>query len=451
MQKILIVDDDESTRESLSSYLTEVGYKSFVADCGLAGVREVKRYSPDLVISDINMPDINGLELLKRIKEHDSLIQVIIITAYDDMNSTISAMQLGAYDYIEKPVDIMRLTLTIKRALDNREMSKKLESYTPEVNADTAFFTTLVGKSQAMREIYKKIGQASSNRVTVLIQGESGTGKELIARIIHNSGVTKDEPFIAINCTALPENLLESELFGHVKGAFTDAIKDKKGKFELANEGTIFLDEISEMSFNLQAKLLRVLQEHVFERVGGENLIEMKARVVAATNSNLAELVSEGKFREDLFYRLNVFTVFPPPLRERKEDIELLVKHFVKKINHTLHKNVYKVPKDVMELLKNHTWEGNVREIENVLMQAIVLSKGDVIEKDNLLLKGVEAKQDKVKKIGGHLTLSELEKLHVSSVLDNNNWDLKITCNILGISKATLYRKIEEYKLMKLK
>lgn len=449
MDRILIIDDDDSTRESLSSYLSEQGYETFTADCGIRGVDECKSKNPDLIISDINMPDINGLEVLKRVKEFDELIQVLIITAYDDMESTITAMQLGAYDYIEKPVDIVKLGIIIKRALENRNLSRKLASYLPDKSPEREMFNTLVGKSQVMREIYKKIGQASSTRITVLIQGESGTGKELIARIIHNSGITKDQPFIAINCTALPENLLESELFGHVKGAFTDAIKDKKGKFELAGEGTIFLDEISEMTFNLQAKLLRVLQELVFERVGGESLLQMKARVIAATNSNLSELVKSGKFREDLYYRLNVFTIYPPSLRDRRDDIELLVKHFLHKINYTLHKNVNKIPENVMEILKNHVWKGNVRELENVLMQAIVLSKGDVLEKENLLLKGIENEELNINKIGGDLSLEELERRHITGVLMNNNWDLKKSCQTLGLSKATLYRKIEEYKLQK--
>ena len=358
--RIIVIDDDESSRESISSYLKDLDFESYSAEDGFKGMELVKMKNPDLVITDINMPGMNGIEVLTKIKEFDNLIQVIVITAFDDMNSTITAMQQGAYDYIEKPIDILRLKLSIKRALENRQLSQKLESYTPEDDESAEITQTLIGKSPLMREIYKKIGQASATRVTVLIQGESGTGKELVARIIHNSGITKTEPFIAINCTALPENLLESELFGHMKGSFTDAIKDKRGKFELAGEGTIFLDEISEMSFNLQAKLLRVLQEHVFERVGGETQLTMKARIIAATNKDLMELVKENKFREDLFYRLNVFTIYPPNLRSRKEDIELLVRHFLIKINTMLHKNVRKIPDDVLEILKNHEWKGNV-------------------------------------------------------------------------------------------
>jgi DNA-binding NtrC family response regulator len=449
MAKILIIDDDESTRETLTTYLSELSYETFAADGGIKGIEMVKKINPDLVISDINMPDINGLEVLKSIKSFDEFIQVIIITAFDDMESTIAAMQKGAYDYLEKPIDINRLKISIKRSLENRQMSKRLDSITPVGSIDFELNNNLVGKSPVMREIYKKIGQASDTRVTVLIQGESGTGKELIARIIHSSGITKEQPFVAINCTALPENLLESELFGHVKGAFTDAIKDKRGKFEIAQEGTIFLDEISEMSINLQAKLLRVLQEHEFERVGGETLISMKARVIASTNGDLQKLVMESKFREDLYYRLSVFTIYPPPLRDRTSDLEILIKHFIEKINVTLHKSVRKIPTDVMKMLKEHEWKGNVRELENTLMQAIVLSKGDVLEKENILLRKSELQKSDTNLIGSNISLEELEKQHIKMILDKVDWDIKSACIILGTSKATIYRKIESYDLKK--
>ncbi len=447
--RIIVIDDDESSRESISSYLRDLDFETFPAEDGYKGLELVKMKNPDLVITDINMPGINGIEVLTKIKEFDNLIQVIIITAFDDMNSTITAMQQGAYDYIEKPIDILRLKLSIKRALENRQLSQKLESYTPEDDGSVELTHTLIGKSPQMREIYKKIGQASATRVTVLIQGESGTGKELVARIIHNSGITKTEPFIAINCTALPENLLESELFGHMKGSFTDAIKDKRGKFELAGEGTIFLDEISEMSFNLQAKLLRVLQEHVFERVGGETQLTMKARIIAATNKDLMELVKENKFREDLFYRLNVFTIYPPNLRSRKEDIELLVRHFLIKINTMLHKNVRKIPDDVLEILKNHDWKGNVRELENTLMQAIVLSKGDVLERENLLLSDIKKEDSSDGLVGSNIKLEDLERKHIEIILKKTEGDIRAASEILGVSRATLYRKLDIYKLSK--
>lgn len=444
MEKILIIDDDDSTRESLSIFFQELNYETYTAENGKKGIELAKRILPDLVITDIKMPDIDGLEVLSVMKSIDELIQVIIITAFDDMDSTITAMQKGAYDYIEKPIDINRLKISVFRGLESRRLSKKLEIVSTEPGLEYALNNTLVGKSRAMREIFKKIGQASATRVTVLIQGESGTGKELIAKIIHNSGITAGQPFIAINCTALPETLLESELFGHVKGAFTDAVKDKRGKFELAGEGTIFLDEVSEMSFNLQAKLLRVLQEKEFERVGGEHIIPMKARVIAATNKNLEKLVSEGNFREDLFYRLSVFTIFTPPLRERKEDIEPLVKHLLEKINLTLHKNVRKVPQEVLAMLKSHNWKGNVRELENTLMQAVVLSKGDVLEKENILLhKENISPEDET--IGSFLSLSEVEKKHIHAILNKTGWDITRACQILKIGRATMYRKIKEY------
>ncbi len=431
MAKIIIIDDDESTRETLTTYLSELNFDTYSADCGKKGIDLVKKINPDLVISDVNMPDINGLEVLRQIKEFDDLIQVIIITAFDDMNTTIIAMQKGAYDYLEKPVDINRLKISINRSLENRKMSQRLESVTPNSSIEYELNNTIVGRSSVMREIYKKIGQASATRITVLIQGDSGTGKELIAKIIHSSGITKDFPFIAINCTAMPETLLESELFGHVKGAFTDAVKDKRGKFELAGEGTIFLDEISEMSINLQAKLLRVLQEHEFERVGGEAVIPMKARVISATNCDLHKLVEKGKFREDLFYRLSVFSIYSPPLRDRRDDIELLVKHFIEKINVTLHKSVRKIPDDVMKMLKMHDWKGNVRELENTLMQAIVLSKGDVLEKENLLLNDIKRDNEQDCLVGGNFKLEIIEKKHIELILKKTDFDIKIASEIL--------------------
>ncbi|MCU0373350.1 MAG: sigma-54 dependent transcriptional regulator, partial [Ignavibacteria bacterium] len=342
--------------------------------------------------------------------------------------------------------DIKRLEVTLRRAIDNKKMSRKLELFYPSAAGEFDIKRNLIGKTPVMRDVFKKIGQASANRVTVLIQGESGTGKELIARIIHSSGITKDFPFVAINCTALPENLLESELFGHVKGAFTDAYKDKRGKFELAGEGTIFLDEISEMSFNLQAKLLRVLQELEFERVGGENLIPLKARIIAATNKNLQSLLENGRFREDLYYRLSVFTIYSPPLRERKDDIEKLVVHFLEKININLHKNVRKIPEDVMLMLKNHEWRGNVRELENTLMQAVVLSRGDVLEKENILLRQYDSGYEGIIK-NEDISLEDLEKIYIKRILDRTGWNVKDACEILKISKATIYRKIEQYKL----
>ncbi len=443
--KILVIDDDESIRKTLSSYLKRLGYEVYSAANGIDGIETAKNEIPDLVITDIKMPEADGFEVLKRVKEIDSHIHVIMITAFDDMHSTVKAMQQGAYDYIEKPLEIDKLKITIARALENKKMSEKLSSFINNESDNYKLENTLIGKSSNMRNVYKKIGQTSSSRVTVLIEGESGTGKELVARAIHFSGLTKNKPFIPVNCTALTESLLESELFGHVKGAFTGSIRDKKGKFELAEEGTIFLDEISEISPNLQVQLLRVLQQKEFERVGGETLIPMKARIIAATNKDLNSLVREGKFREDLYFRLKVVSINLPPLRERLEDIPLLVSHFLAKINKELHKNVIKIPGEVMEMLKNHYWVGNVRELENTLMQAVVLSSDDILNKENILLRKPEpGEMDEGIKF---ITLAENERNHIKNILDAVKWDKNKAHKILGISLPTLYSKIENYKL----
>ncbi len=447
MAKLLIIDDDEQVREILNVNLKELGHKVFLAENGSKGLKAVEKYSPDLIICDLIMPDMNGIQVLEKVKNYDPHIQVILFTAYYDMSSIIKAMQKGAFDYMQKPIDMEQLKIKINRALKIQSVSQQLEAYISEDFLEYQLDNSLVGRTPAMREIFKNIGQLSSNKVSVLIQGESGTGKELIAKVIHYNGVSKGQPFVAVNCTALSRELLESELFGHVKGAFTGAIKDKKGKFELAREGTIFLDEISEMSLDLQAKLLRVLQEREFEKVGGEYTLPMKARIIAASNRDLEKLVEEGKFREDLYYRLKVFTINLPPLRERKEDIPLLVVHFLKKINKELHKNVMKIPMEVMEMLQEYDWPGNVRELENILLQAVVLSSNDVLVKENILLrKNNKQKNGTEKEL---LSLEEVEKRHIKYVLEQVKGDKQKAVQILGISKPTLYSKLEKYGLLK--
>ena len=449
MDTILIIDDDESFGETLEIYLSDLKCRILRANNGKVGLEIIEKLHPDLVITDYKMPLLNGLQVVKRAKEIDNNIQIIMLTAFDDVDSTIKAMQYGAYDYVEK-MELERIKAIVKRALESKKLSERLVIAISEDSSEFQLENSLIGSTKAMKEIYKKIGKISSTRVNVLIQGDSGTGKELITKIIHYTGVTKDQPFIAVNCTALSETLLESELFGHEKGSFTGAIREKKGKFELAEDGTIFLDEISEISPNLQVKLLRVLQEREFERVGGETSIPMKARVVAASNKNLAELVKQGKFREDLFYRFNVFNIEMPPLRERREDIPKLVAHFMKQINKELHKNVWKIPYEVMELLQNHEWVGNVRELENTLLQAVVLAKGDVLEKEYILLKKNDfAQAEEISK--RQLSLADIEKSHIKLILDEVDWDKQEAAKILGIAKTTLYNKIEAYGLVEKK
>jgi len=448
MEKILVIDDDESIRDTLQLYLRESGYDVFSAGNGISGLEILNQCSADVVICDVKMPEMDGIQVLQKIKEFDSNIPVIIITAFEDMNTTIKAMQNGAYDYLTKPIESTRFSVIVKRAVESKQLSERLSIAITEDLEEFDLDDKFVGKSYHIKEIYKKIGQVSVNNVNILIQGESGTGKELIARTIHYSGITKNQPFIAVNCSALTESLLESELFGHVKGAFTGAIKDKKGKFELAGEGTIFLDEISEILPNLQVKLLRIIQERKFEKVGGEFSLSMKARIIAATNRDLNELVEMGKFRDDLFYRLNVFSIFVPPLSDRREDIPTLVVHLLKKINRNLHKNVRKIPWDVMEMLQSYNWVGNVRELENVLLQAVVLAKGDVLEKADILIK--QSSENVIQKSHGkYLSLEEVEKNHIKFVLKKVGWNKQEACKILGITKPTLYKKISAFQLIK--
>ena len=444
--KILIVDDDEVMRDAIASNLSEKGYDVYTAANGLIAEEIFRKEKSDLVITDVRMPEKDGIELLKSLKVIDNHIPILLITAFDDVDVVIKAMQLGAYDYVDKTIDKVRLNFIVERALESKHLSDRLEAISSENYELPKALDQLIGKSEAIRGIIKNVGRISSNRVTVLIEGESGTGKEVIARFIHNSGITNNEPFIAVNCTALSKTLLESELFGHEKGSFTGADREKKGKFELAKQGTVFLDEIAEISPELQAKLLRVIQEREFERVGGEKTIKMDARIIAATNRKLDEMVETGKFREDLFYRLSVFKIKVPPLRDRKEDIPEFVVYFLNSINRELHRNVRKIPYDVIELLQNYDWPGNVRELENSLIQAVILSKGEVLEKENIFLNVNE--NQKVKHKLPDLRLATLEKEHIKFVLESANWDKKRAAKILGISRQTLYSKIKTYSIL---
>lgn len=449
MDKILIIDDDESMLDTLKLYLADSDYKIFLANSGAKGINILEQEHPDIVISDVMMPELNGLDILIKSKKFDQNINVIMLTAFDDMESTIKAIQLGAYDYLSKPIEQERLKIIIKRALESKRLNERFLDTASEKSTKFKTETSLIGHAPAMKEIFKHIGHVSLNRVTILIEGESGTGKELISKIIHYSGITKEHPFIALNCSALTETLLDSELFGHVKGAFTGAIRNKKGKFEQAGEGTILLDEISETSLSFQVKLLRVIQEKEFVRVGGESTIPVKARIITSTNRDLSELIKDGKFREDLYYRLNVFTINVPPLRYRKEDIPQLVVYLLEKINRELHKNVSKVPYETMEMLQNYNWIGNVRELENLLTQAVVLANGNVLEKEFLILRENGHSQMDLN-FAPKLTLTEMEKEYIQRVMDSVKWNKNEAKKILGIAKSTLYKKLDEYGIQRI-
>jgi two-component system response regulator AtoC len=450
MPKILVIDDDVSISETLELYLTEEGYNVVTAHTGTEGLNQFVKHSPDLVILDIRLPDIDGFTVLEDLREENENVKVIMITAHHDMDSTIRAMKEGAFDYIHKPVNVDELDIAIKKAVKTYEMEKKIDGLLMEPSRQFKV-GDIIGSGREMSEIFKTIGVVSQSQTTVLIEGESGTGKELIAKVIHHN-TAPDEPYIAVNCSAIVETLLESELFGHEKGSFTGAIGRKQGKFELARYGTVFLDEISEMSLNLQAKLLRVLQEMEFERVGGKDRVRVNARIIAATNKDIRSMVKENKFRDDLYYRLNIVSIRIPPLRERREDIGPLVDYLLAKINKDLHKRVIGVSGEMMKIFMKYRWPGNIRELENLLVRALVVAKGQILVRSDfpeLIDEGQDILQKKANPIetsGKLSTLDEVEEMYIRKVLkENSTLNKGEVCEILGISRPTFERKLEKY------
>jgi two-component system response regulator AtoC len=446
MDRILVIDDDKSICESLSLYLSEEGYAPGVAYSAEEGLKKLRSVSWDVVILDIFLSDANGLDVLARIKELDPEANVIMITAFHDMPTTVRAMKLGAVEYIHKPIDIDELEAAIQRCL-KRKLEGGRRGQGVVSLAGRSHDHEIVGKSRPMKEIFKTIGIVSQSKTTVLIEGESGTGKELIARAIHDH-TDKSKPFVSINCSAIVETLLESELFGHEKGAFTGATYRKPGKFELADSGTLFLDEIGDMSLNMQVKLLRVMQEREFERVGGKERIKTDVRIIAATNKTLKEMVAQGTFREDLYYRLNVIRIHVPPLRERREDTPLLVEHLVQRLNRELHKKITKIQAGALQVLVNRDWPGNIRQLENVLRRAAVLTHGDILMEETLA-QSMDDPADFPSMAPSPLakTLDEVEREHILTTLRLANGNRGKACEVLGISRPTLQRKIRKYQI----
>lgn len=441
--KILIIDDDTSQLELLRIFLSRKGYIVHCASTAKEGLEAGGRLKPNLVILDIRLPDMDGIEVLQHFKKKNKSVNIIMITAYHDMETTVKAMRFGAYDYITKPIDVEELQNAVGRAFALVKVGGLDTQGQSESRLQKG---SLIGASKSMQEIFKVIGVLCQNNVTVLIEGETGTGKELIARAIHSYGPRKDYPFTAIDCSTIVGTLLESELFGHEKGSFTGATSLKKGRLELAGDGTVFLDEIGEVPIELQAKLLRFLQEKEFQRIGAERNLKSKARIIAATNRNLWEMVKTHSFREDLYYRLSVAKIYVPPLRERKEDIPLLVKHLLNKVSSELGKNTLQVEEDTITRMMEHDWPGNVRELENILLSAAVMARGDIISEYviiPLLTKGVEQRPV----TAPHGSLQELEKEHIGRVLKHTGWHVTKTAQILGISRPTLRAKIKQYKI----
>ncbi len=442
MKSVLVIDDDPLIRKTLSSYLSKKGFEAVAAEDGEEGIQKYEEHIPDLVILDIRLPDVDGLEVLGRIREKNPNASIIIMTAYDDMKTTIEAIKSGAFEYLVKPLDYVELDLTIDKAFQIRSLEDKV-SYLLEEKQKEYTIDNIIGRSVKMREVFKLIGSVANTRTNVLIQGESGTGKELVAKATHYNSPYRGEPFIVINCSAITDTLLESELFGHVKGAFTDAVYETKGKFEIAGKGTLFLDEIGDISANLQSKLLRVIETRDFMKVGGEKILKTEARIIAATNQDLKKLIEIGKLREDLYYRLKVVEIALPPLRDRKEDIPELVAYLLEKINRDLRKNVRKVPPEVVKTMMNLPWEGNVRELENALIRGVILAKGDVILDENLALE-IGDKKLYPKQL---VPLKEVEKDYIQHVLKATKGNKTRTSQILQITRPTLDKKIKEYKL----
>ena len=447
--RILIVDDEQVQLEMLEGFLVKQGYEAAGAEDGQKALEKFKSGAFDLVLTDFRMPGMDGIQLLREVRRLQPQALVVIMTAYGTVGTAVAAMKEGAYDYLTKPIDLDELLLLIQRVErevrlgeENRELKEQLREKF-KVNF-------IVSASRQMEEALNLAGRVSQSSATVLILGESGTGKELIARAIHYSSPRADKPFVKVNCAALPENLLESELFGHEKGAFTGAVARRVGRFELADQGSIFLDEIGDLSPTLQMKLLRVLQEKEFERVGSNQTIRSDVRVIAATNRNLEEAIQKGTFREDLYYRLNVVTVSLPPLRERKEDIPLLVEHFLKKYSTENKKKVTSLSKEARDLLMRYDFPGNVRELENIVERAVVLCRGEALTTQDLPLNLREGKAEAIleKDRGGRTlpdTLDEIESQLIRKALEGSGGVQTKAAEELGISERVLRYKMKKY------
>jgi DNA-binding NtrC family response regulator len=446
---ILIADDEQSQRLILSGYLKQKDYNIFEAASGAEALKITDSNLIDIVLSDFRMPDLNGIELLIKLKEKNPEIAVVLITAFGTIENAVKAMKEGAFDYLTKPVDLDELDLIIKRILERMHLLSE-NKFLKEQLQDRNKISGIVAYSEKMEKILSTALRVADSKATVLLRGESGTGKEVLAKAIHYSSQRKEKPFIAVNCAALNENLLESELFGHEKGAFTGADKQRRGRFEIADGGTMFLDEIGDLPLSTQVKLLRVLQEEQFERVGGAQTIDVNVRVITATNKNLEELIKEGKFREDLYYRINVVSVTIPPLRERKEDILHLINHFIEKYIPETKKEKMEFSREASDILMKYNYPGNIRELENIVHHSIVLSRGEVIASTDLPLQLAEsALQETAFGLNENSTLPEqvekLEKMLVQNALIKTNNNQLRAAKILGISERNLRYRLEKW------
>ena len=441
--KILIVDDEPTIRETLSLVLKEEKYECDLAENGAEGLKRVKEKNFDLIITDLKMPEMGGLELMEKVKTISPKTSVMIITAYASLESAIQALRLGAYDYIIKPLDFDDVILRIKRLMDHRELLNENEYLRKEVQEKFSV-SNIIGESEPMQDVFNLIRKVAATKGNVLITGKSGTGKELVARAIHYNSPRQTKRFVAINCGAIVDNLMESELFGHKKGSFTGAVRDKEGLFKVADGGTLFLDEVGEIPLHLQVKLLRAIETGEFIPVGDTIPQKVNVRIIAATNRNLEEEVEKGKFRDDLYYRLNVVEINLPPLAERKEDIPLLINHFIRKYNRELNRQITGMDEETKRILMNYEWKGGIRELENVIERALILSEGEIITRKDLppnLMKLEPAPEASLRLKDA---VADFEKQHIEQVLKANQGNKEAVAKILDISLSSLYRKIDE-------
>jgi two-component system, NtrC family, response regulator AtoC len=440
--KILIVDDEPNSTQILRKILAKKGYSVTEENDSVKAKDLINENFFDIIISDLQMPEVDGMDLLK-LKPVDSIF--IMITGYGSVISAVESMKNGAFDYINKPFNLDEFTLKVEKAVDKIKMTKKI-LVLKTIIEDNYPFKNIIGNSKKMLEVFDFINKISKVNVNVLIEGQSGTGKELVARAIHQSSDRKAQPFIAINCSAIPENLLESELFGHAKGAFTGATETQKGVFEQADGGTLFLDEIAEMPYNLQAKLLRVIENWEVKSLGSDRIKKVDIRLISATNQNLKEFIKQKKFREDLYFRLATFSILLPPLNERVSDIPLIVNHYLKILSAKFDKD-FTITASALDALIKHKWSGNVRELENVLEQAAIISTDNSIDKKLFNFMELNDSLEDCLTNSNDLSLNELEKKYIIRVLDENDWNKARVSQILKIDRKTLYKKIKEYEI----
>ena len=442
-QRLLIVEDDPVVRRSVAEALTDEGFEVHTAASAEQALASVGQIAPDVVLTDVRMPGLDCLELLRLLRERAAMVDVVLMTAFDDMPTVARAMREGAFDFLVKPLKLKVLREVLGRAFADRAARAAARSHVAAAHVPDAYrLDAFVGRNPRMVDVYKRVGQLAASRINALIRGGTGTGKGMVARAIHYNSFNASEPFIGVNCTAVPETLLESELFGHVRGSFTGAIADRRGRFALAKSGTIFLDEVGDTTPEFQAKLLRVLEEREFYPVGAERPERTEARVIAATHRDLESLVKEGRFREDLYYRMRIVEVVLPTLRERLDDIPLLARHFVRKASQEHGRPEPSIADDAMAALIQHDWPGNVRELENCLMRSVVLATGSVIRAEHLGLH-----EEKPAGGEGFPTLEHMEGEHIASALVVTQGNRTRAAEILGISKPRLYRLIEKHGL----